>query len=62
MECAHQFLDKLSQFRAADLTQCQTAVIFGLGAVGGAYILCQVLTFVRVLLSLFVLPGKSVRI
>lgn len=60
MECVQKYLDNLSQFRAADLSQCQTTLVFGLGAVGGAFILCHALTFLRVLLSLFVLPGKSV--
>lgn len=60
MECAQKYLDNLSQFRTADLSQCQTTLVFGLGAVGGAFILCHAFTFLRVLLSLFVLPGKSV--
>jgi hypothetical protein len=60
MECVRKYLDNLSQFRAADLSQCQTTLVFGLGAVGGAFILCHAFTFLRVLLSLFVLPGKSV--
>ncbi|QKX60544.1 uncharacterized protein TRUGW13939_07689 [Talaromyces rugulosus] len=61
MECVHKYLDNLSQFRAADLSQCQTTLVFGLGAVGGAFIFCHAFTFLRVLLSLFVLPGKSLK-
>lgn len=61
MECVKAYLQNLTDFRAADMSQCQTILVFGLGAVGGAWILTQVLTFVRVLLSLFILPGKSLR-
>lgn len=61
MEQFNVYFDKLADFRAADMSQCQTALVFGLGLVGGVWLLTQVLTFVRVLLSLFVLPGKSVR-
>jgi hypothetical protein len=60
MEQFNIYLDKLANFRAADMSQSQTALVFGLGLVGGVWFLTQVLTFVRVLLSLFVLPGKSV--
>lgn len=61
MEQLNLYLNKLAHFRAADMSQLQTALVFGLGFVGGVWLLTQVLTFVRVLLSLFVLPGKSVR-
>jgi 17beta-estradiol 17-dehydrogenase / very-long-chain 3-oxoacyl-CoA reductase len=60
MEQFNVYLDKLANFRAADMSQSQTALVFGLGLVGGVWLLTQVLTFIRVLLSLFVLPGKSV--
>ena len=61
MEQVNLYLSKLANFKAADMSQSQTALVFGLGLVGGVWILTQLLTFVRVLMSLFVLPGKSVR-
>ncbi|EED20687.1 ketoreductase, putative [Talaromyces stipitatus ATCC 10500] len=61
MEHVNNYLDKLTDFRAADMSQSQTALVFGLGLVGGVWLLTQLLTFVRVLLSLFVIPGRSLR-
>lgn len=61
MEQVNLYLSKLANFKAADMSQSQTALVFGLGLVGGVWILTQLLTFVRVLMSLFVLPGKSLR-
>lgn len=60
MEQFNAYLNKLANFKAADMSHSQTALVFGLGLVGGVWLLAQVLTFVRVLMSLFVLPGKSV--
>ncbi|KAL1969855.1 hypothetical protein VTN77DRAFT_7364 [Rasamsonia byssochlamydoides] len=53
MECLSKHLENLSG--------PQSLVVLGLGAVGGFVVLSQLWTFVRVLLSLFVLPGKSLR-
>jgi 17beta-estradiol 17-dehydrogenase / very-long-chain 3-oxoacyl-CoA reductase len=60
MDYLSKYTDCLSKFRLEFLSGPQNLLMLGLGAVGGFYILSQVLTFVGVLLSLFVLPGKSV--
>lgn len=50
----------LCNMRLGELSQSQTLTVLGLAATGGLFLGYHVLTFVRVLLSLFVLPGKSV--
>ncbi|KAL1976754.1 hypothetical protein VTN31DRAFT_3036 [Thermomyces dupontii] len=47
--------------RLGELSQLQNLTILGLAATGGLFLGYHVITFVRVLLSLFVLPGKSLR-
>lgn len=58
------YLDQFSNLcnmRLGELSQLQNLTILGLAATGGLFLGYHVITFVRVLLSLFVLPGKSVR-
>jgi hypothetical protein len=60
MECLSKYADALSNLRLDALSTAQTALVLGLSAVGGFFALSQLWTLYRVLLSLFVLPGKSV--
>ncbi|KAH8691456.1 putative ketoreductase [Talaromyces proteolyticus] len=61
MEYLQKYQNNLSNFRAADMSQTQTAIVFGLGAIGIAFILSQTFTLLRVIFSLFVLPGRSLK-
>lgn len=61
MECLSKYAESLSNYSLEALSGPQSLLVLGLGAIGGFFVLSRVWTFVRVLLSLFVLPGKSVR-
>lgn len=62
MEFLSKYAEGLSDYSLEALSGPQSLLVLGLGAIGGFFVLSRVWTFVRVLLSLFVLPGKSVRV
>ena len=58
--CLHKCADSLSTWQLNLTPGLQTVVALVLFATGGMFVACKALTFVRVLLSLFILPGKPV--
>jgi len=60
MEFLHTHIGCPSTWRLELAPGPQTYAALALIATGGLFVACRVFTFVRVLLSLFVLPGKSV--
>ncbi|KAL2012493.1 hypothetical protein VTN00DRAFT_18 [Thermoascus crustaceus] len=61
MEFVHKYIGCPSTWRLELDSGPQTIAALVLLATGGLVVGCKVLTFLRVLLSLFVLPGKSLR-
>lgn len=55
-----KYIDFLSQWPAHVAPGLPTLCALSLLTTGGLVVACKVLTFLRVILSLFVLPGKPV--
>jgi 17beta-estradiol 17-dehydrogenase / very-long-chain 3-oxoacyl-CoA reductase len=60
MEFLSKYTDCLSKWQLNTAPGLQTVGALLLLATGGLSVACKALTFARVLLSLFVLPGKPV--
>lgn len=58
--CLSECADCLSKWQLHLAPGLQTVGALVLLATGGLFIACKALTFARVLLSLFILPGKPV--
>lgn len=60
MEFLSKYSDCLSNWQFSVAPGPQAVAAFGLLSTGAFYIVWKALTFIRVILSLFVLPGKPV--
>ena len=60
MEFFTKHTECLSKFQLNLAPGLQTVGALALLATGGLFIACKALTFLRVILSLFILPGKPV--
>lgn len=62
MEFVSKYLECLSKWQLNVAAGPQTVAALALLATGGVVVAWKTLTFIRVILSLFILPGKPVRL